>query len=834
MSKIQQSIQKLLQKHRILLWYDAEQAFAEEFESLDISDTKKLVVKGNEFEAKVTVLHEQPDTKFLIYIPSEKPADEDNWLLDIELAHHVYHTDQEALYLQEVGLGYHYKDWIHQHIEFFKNKDRVTAFRDIASEEDGDRVLSLKLLQVVFKASSLSLAQFLRKYASAFVQDNEDTIQRELERFNLDSLLWEEVERVYGYHSDTPSIYDFLIEVFQRNFTPTSAKATVNKETAVLISGWKDTMSFQEDYQALSARIQKDLNIEDVLNSVSIDEIQNDDVFEMIDQRVLSELIKGILDESIDRNRLEQVVKQRESNYWFERYHHFYQAVRVGYNLLQFVADHAKLTISTREEGVELYTKQWYQADQDYRIFLEHYRATNQNNVLNPLYTEVNKAYSNNWLLKVGEAWQQVIEQEKDWKFNRKAQRKFFDHQVKPYIQDKTRVFVIISDAFRYECGVDLHQHLLKENRFESSLDHQIASLPSYTQLGMASLLPHRTLEISQTKDEVLLDGKSTQGTSAREKILKKNAGAEATTVLAEDLMKMASRSEQARNLVTSHDVIYVYHNRIDKVGDDKSSEDKVIEAARDEVQFLMDLVRKISNMGAYHMLITSDHGFIYQNDDLDESDFAEAEVEGEIFKKNRRFVLGKHLSHKDNVVKYTAAELGLEGDIEVLIPKSINRLRVQGAGSRFVHGGSTLQEIVIPVLKVKKLREDNVRSVGVDLLNKRSNRITTNIQRVNLYQLDPIADQLLPRTLKIQFKSEQGDALSEVFTYTFDSESDNAKDREVEYRFNISSKATEEFKNQTIYLYLEEQVDGSNKWIEYARYPFTVNISFTNDFDDF
>lgn len=47
MSKIQQSIQKLLQKHRILLWYDAEQAFAEEFESLDLSHTEKLEVKGN-------------------------------------------------------------------------------------------------------------------------------------------------------------------------------------------------------------------------------------------------------------------------------------------------------------------------------------------------------------------------------------------------------------------------------------------------------------------------------------------------------------------------------------------------------------------------------------------------------------------------------------------------------------------------------------------------------------------------------------------------------------------------------------------------------------------
>ena len=350
----------------------------------------------------------------------------------------------------------------------------------------------------------------------------------------------------------------------------------------------------------------------------------------------------------------------------------------------------------------------------------------------------------------------------------------------------------------------------------------------------MASLLPNTTLEISGQKDEVLLDGKSTQGTAAREKILKKNSGVEATTILAEDLMKMASRSEEARVLVRNHEVIYVYHNRIDKLGDDKSTEEKVIEAAREEVDFLMELVRKISNIGGYHILITADHGFIYQNDDLDESDFADAELDGEVIKKNRRFVIGKNLTYKDNVVKYKASDLGLEGELEVLIPKSINRLRVQGAGSRFVHGGSTLQEVVVPILKVKKLREDNVRKTNVDLLNKRSNKITTNIQRVSLYQIDPVGEQLLPRTLKVQFKSEDGETLSDVFTYTFDSEAKDAKEREVEHRFQISSKASDDYKNQTIYLMLEEQVEGSNKWIEYDKHSFTVNISFTNDFDDF
>ena len=72
------------------------------------------------------------------------------------------------------------------------------------------------------------------------------------------------------------------------------------------------------------------------------------------------------------------------------------------------------------------------------------------------------------------------------------------------------------------------------------------------------------------------------------------------------------------------------------------------------------------------------------------------------------------------------------------------------------------------------------------------------------------------------------------MFTYSFDSDAKNAKDREVEHSFQLSSKASEDYKNKEIYLTLEEQVEGSNKWIEYQKYPYTVNISFTSDFDDF
>ncbi len=73
----------------------------------------------------------------------------------------------------------------------------------------------------------------------------------------------------------------------------------------------------------------------------------------------------------------------------------------------------------------------------------------------------------------------------------------------------------------------------------------------------------------------------------------------------------------------------------------------------------------------------------------------------------------------------FTPEQLGLDSDLEVQIPKSIHRLRLPGAGSRFVHGGAALQEIVVPVLTVNKKRKSDTRLVNVEVLPE-SDKITT------------------------------------------------------------------------------------------------------------
>lgn len=65
----------------------------------------------------------------------------------------------------------------------------------------------------------------------------------------------------------------------------------------------------------------------------------------------------------------------------------------------------------------------------------------------------------------------------------------------------------------------------------------------------------------------MLVDGQSSQGTVNRVKILFDQAISQRTTACkAEELMAM--KSDDCRALVRDHDVIYIYHNRIDATGD--------------------------------------------------------------------------------------------------------------------------------------------------------------------------------------------------------------------------------------------------------------------------
>lgn len=829
MNHIEEALNKLFQKYRIIFWYDAKQEFSEMFSDLDLPGIQKHQVDNNEFYLKHQAIKEHPEDRFLFYLPYPEPQYEDNWLLDLQLSGYVFQTDQVALYLQELELDMRFRSVISDHLEFFRNKERRLKLKEMLESGDDEHGIRYKLTAITLGVDNPGLVYFIQQQGVEFIAENKQP-EKDLERFNLKDFFWKEIAQRYNFHSDAPSFYGFMLELFANNFS-LCKKSGISKDSKILLSVWKDKISCQESFRALSQRLAKDLKIEKLLQTASIDEIIDDDLFDLVDKKIISELSHQIVSESASSDKVSRIIKRRENKYWYDDYKPFYQSLEDASTMISHVRKITPVLFASFEEGVEQYSRELFRVDLHYRRFLYHYRQTGQNKVLDPLATKIGKVYTNDWLLSSGNEWQKIIDKTDRWNASSNYfQQKFFQVHVRPFTVKNQRLFVIISDALRFESGWEYCRKIQTENRYEAEMGYMYTGLPSYTQLGMAALLPGQEMSIAE-EGQVTVNGLSSAGIAGRTKILEQFSGTRATAINAEDFMKMNSATE-GRDFVKQYDLIYIFHNQIDKVGDDKNTETEVVNAVTQEFDYLTDLLKKISNMNGYNMIITSDHGFLYQHEPLEESDFSTAEYSGEIWKESRRFVIGSSLKDVKKAVVFSSQQLNLKGEAEILVPRSINRIRIKGSGSRYTHGGASLQEIVVPVIKVAKRRSDTVRQVEVDVI-KSSDRITTNIVNVSFIQSQLVSAGMLPRTIRASIVGGGNDLLSDQFTYEFDITEGSERMREVKHYFQMSSRAREKYNNQRVTLLLEEPIPDSSAWKTYKEFTYTLSITFTSDFDN-
>lgn len=830
--KITQALSNLFDKQRIVFWYDTRREFRADFSALDLPGIEKVELANNEFGVKHRVLRAQSAQKFLLYLDGPEPEHLHNWLLDVQLASgHTFRTDQVALWLAELELGPDCYPLLEAHVAFFEAAKRREALHSMLESGDSQNALCQKMLAVC--VGSEPRLDIMLEELLADLAKGADARMKLIERSGLSEFLWERMKRAYGYASDRPGLRDFVIELFKTCFFADVAsgyKARLSAEAHVFIKRWKDSRANSQSYEALSDECAAILQIDEKLQGIDYRSLKELDYFELIDQKILSDLVRDVVARTVSAQEVEQWVRQRRQGHWFERFKDVYLAIEHGAQFIQLL-DIAQLEMISLEDGVKKYAQTWFRLDQRYRKFIHHARESGQASLLQDLNRLIENLYTNNFLVRLNDRWQTFVDASTRWEAaSVVSQSQFFSRFVRPYLERKTKVCVLISDAFRYEIGEELQSLIRREDRFDAELVPVLSCLPSYTQLGMAALLPNQTLQLMEDDSgQVLVNGQSSMGSANRAKILASAVPA-STVVLAKDLLGMGR--DESRALMRDNEVVYVYHNLIDKTGDTRDTEERVFGAAEETLDELLRLVKKLTNANASNLLITADHGFIYQNQPLAESDFLSAEPEGSnVLYTDRRFVLGKGLRANPAFKTFSPEQLSLGGTLEVQIPKSINRLRLKGSGSRFVHGGATLQEVVIPVISINKKRQSDVGRVDVEFIGGGGKTITTGQLAVVLYQTEPITEKKQARRLKAGIYTLTGESISDTHDLTFDFTSDNPRERELPVRFILSRKA-DDFNNQQVELQLDEQVEGTSHYAKYKAVRYAIRRSLSSEFD--
>src|SRR5947207_10111586 len=89
--------------------------------------------------------------------------------------------------------------------------------------------------------------------------------------------------------------------------------------------------------------------------------------------------------------------------------------------------------------------------------FIHHFTESGQTTLLEELAARIEGLYVNEYLSKLAYRWQEWVDRKEEWSSaSSPAQRDFFSRFVQPQLGEGRKVFVIISDALRYEAAREL------------------------------------------------------------------------------------------------------------------------------------------------------------------------------------------------------------------------------------------------------------------------------------------------------------------------------------------------------------------------------------------
>jgi hypothetical protein len=301
-----------------------------------------------------------------------------------------------------------------------------------------------------------------------------------------------------------------------------------------------------------------------------------------------------------------------------------------------------------------------------------------------------------------------------------------FDRVVDPLLKQGKRVAYLLIDSLRYELAADLRETLIKTYKVELRLSY--AQLPTYTEVGMASLMP-------QAKAKLRLKIKEQGGVRKLAAYLGERAVPDPTTRFnhLKEIMgdrcqhePIARLQQGSRPHLDQRIQLYVVRGSdIDEASHAGGSRAMLqIPAMMREIGVA---ISKLARMGFDHVVIATDHGFMLRPVS-GPGDACELPP-GEWLVRKTRCVLGNggNTSDPANFV-IDRAKLGIEGDFnQFATPRAF--LPYDGSTDYF-HEGLSPQENFLPCLVINLATSAVARSGGTPdvFINTRGRTAVTTL----------------------------------------------------------------------------------------------------------
>ena len=834
---------------RVVVWHDPDGEFAEELASIaDDPSSVACGVRGlrvmdarslGSFELKRTLLRDAPNQDVLLY--AYWPLDlsgstlAGNWVADVELWADHFQADWLSLLAGELGAEGAARDGLSRFRGFFSSKARRLRFAKAVPHPEDAADVALGVISCCLGSLSTGLPDIVRALLDAL---DEGQLPDDLRKYGADAALAALLRARLGYDGPLDD-RDTLASTIAISALSCTLPETVLAPVAQLVSGgyeeaclalWRDWQ--ESDEEALlgeARRIEAALGVPALLGKAALGDLVESDVLPCTGEAAVEAFMRSLA-EGADRcgDALAAVARRRDLS-WRDALAEFLDALEAAALMRAFHRDHAGgFHLATASDVWAAYTSDWHAMDSHYRHLVAASDAARivrpdapdgLRDALDALSSWADGLYMNWYLPSANSCWVGCAEAQ--WGRSGSVrelprQARFWDDVVQRELIGVARIAVIISDALRYEVGAELADRLAAQTKGVVRLEAMQSAFPSITEFGMASLLPHSTLELRREQGPYPLSGGiPTNGTANREKILQA-ADPRSRAIQAKDLV--AAKRADRRGLVGDARVVYIYHNLIDATGEEYPTEDRVLSACSDAVDDLVSIVKILMNdLRINRVVVTADHGFIYTRQPLSETQKVSlSEVGAHVVYAGRRYAVTTDMPEDSTFVRL-ALEYDSSEPLWGVSPREVVRIKRAGAGERYVHGGASLQEMCVPVVSVRfsdnRSASRTEQEPATLALLSTSRRVTSAIFRVDLWQREPVGGKVLSAEYDLVLEDAYGAPVSD--TRRASAASGDPDDQARITRVQLALKPGREYSSRDSYWLVCRDSSGAVAWRE-------------------
>lgn len=838
----------------MLFWEDEPGEYSEIVEGLELGSAALVNATGRELSAKRELLRSRPSGNVVVYRSGGMPRPEDDFLYDVKLSATPFSCRMEGIWATECGVSALLVDELAVHARFFGSKERRERLASsILSKGTADE-LRFAMLACCVSSKADNWRDAIRDVVRRLLIEHsrgQSASLHIIQECGLSGCLWSSIESMMGYSASgdgEPTVEDLALRMLQTRcedvmpdgVTPLSADA--NR----IIDSIATDSKTREDFERLANSFRGSIAGMVAADRRDIASLKGQDTIPEFDEWILKAMLAMAEAGTLRGSAADEIIRLRKHTLWFGSFAEHYKCIEAAISMFEKIDGYRSSVVAKTDAKslFDAYCNEWSEVDRAYRCFVASFHAIPNGRFkrsAQSLYEKAMDGYDK-FLVDLTDRWQLHIFDEGVYPPSSvPSQDRFFYEKVLksfPKSEPGRRVGVIFSDALRYEVGAELAtrfglgEFTGSRRGVKGACEGMVCVLPSYTQLGMAALLPEGGMEIIPDSENVLKGGEPTNGLANRQRLIEDSIPG-SVALQASSILDTGLPDVQGAPLVV------VYHNVIDKRGDTRDTESEVFSACNEAIEQIARIANELLGSGCGKVIVTADHGFLYQDQSVAEYNYATVQdldilttAGSQAASRGRRYAIGTMLPESDMLVEYSAADLSLEGSYRVAFPKGIARLRLRGSGARYVHGGASLQENVVPVVTLTAVkRSQGASQTGVQGFLHGRPMVTGSTVMLDVYQTEACSESVTPLTVKVGlYDSSNGSHLlcASEKTIELASTSLSSEERKVPVTLQVTGDIDA---CDTCILRISTRIGRTNQFKPEWETTLVVNRAFGSDF---